>query len=66
MKTFNGEIYSDFPVTALPLRLAKSERREGRTVYKSDRWTGARVGNGGPEIQLDGFSGDIRILKRER
>jgi hypothetical protein len=66
MKTFNGEIYSDFPVTALPRRLAKAERREGRTVYKSDRWTNARVGSGGPEIQLDGFNGDIRILKRER
>ncbi len=66
MKTFNGEIYSDFPVTALPRKPGKSDRRDGRTVYKSYRWASARIGNGGPEIELDGFNGDIRILKRDK
>ncbi len=63
LKTFNGEIYSDFPVTALPRPAGTTERHDGRTVYKS-RWAGARIGKGGPEIALDGFNGDIRILKR--
>jgi DUF4097 and DUF4098 domain-containing protein YvlB len=65
MKTFNGHIYSDFDVTSLPGRAATAERRNGKQVYRADRFTGARVGNGGPEIKLDGFNGDIRIIKRK-
>ncbi len=66
MKTFNGNIYSDFPVVALPIQsAATAERRDGKFRYKSDRFGRGRVGNGGPEITLDGFNGDIRILKRQ-
>lgn len=65
MKTFNGGIYSDFMVTPLPARAGTTERRDGKTIYRADRFTSARVGNGGPEIKLDGFNGDIRILKRQ-
>lgn len=65
MKTFNGGIYSDFEVTPLPARAATTERRDGKLVYRADRFTSGRVGNGGPEIKLDGFNGDIRILKRQ-
>jgi hypothetical protein len=66
IKTFSGKVYSDFPVTALPVRPAAGERRDGKFVYKADRFSGVRVGNGGPEITLDGFNGDIRILRREK
>jgi hypothetical protein len=65
MKTFNGNIYSDFEVTPLPAHGATAERRDGKLVYRADRFTGGRVGHGGPEIKLDGFNGDIRILKRQ-
>jgi hypothetical protein len=65
MKTFNGNIYSDFPVTPLPARAAAAERHNGKLVYRAERFTGGRVGAGGPEIKLDGFNGDIRILKRQ-
>jgi DUF4097 and DUF4098 domain-containing protein YvlB len=65
MKTFNGEIFSDFPVSALPRTLAASERRDGKRVWKTDKFARGRVGSGGPEIELDGFNGDIRILKRQ-
>ncbi|MGC9972603.1 MAG: hypothetical protein ABSE56_18625 [Bryobacteraceae bacterium] len=65
MKTFNGNIYSDFPVTPLAAHGMTAERRDGKQVYRADRFTGGRVGNGGPEIKLDGFNGDIRILKRQ-
>ncbi len=65
MKTFNGHIYSDFEVTPLPNREAAAERRNGKLVYRADRFTGARIGSGGPEIKLDGFNGDIRIIKRK-
>ncbi|MBI3667107.1 MAG: hypothetical protein HY236_12950 [Acidobacteria bacterium] len=64
VKTFNGKIYSDFPVTYLPPAAPQQERRNGKFVFKADRFAGARVGKGGPEIKLDGFNGDIRIRQR--
>ena len=62
-KTFNGGIYSDFPVTTLPLHGIQEERRGGKVVYRADRFTGARVNAGGPEIQIENLNGDIRILE---
>lgn len=61
LKTFNGKIYSDFVVDALPARPGTTEKKEGKTVFRADRYTGARIGAGGPEILIDGFNGDIRI-----
>jgi hypothetical protein len=62
-KTFNGGIYSDFPVTPLPVHAIQEERRGGKLVYRADRFTGARVNGGGPEIQIENLNGDIRILE---
>lgn len=63
-KTFNGGVYTDFPLTALPAGAVASERRNGKFVYRADKYTGARVGRGGPEIKFDGFNGDIRVHQR--
>lgn len=63
-KTFNGSIYTDFPVSYLPARAPTQERREGKFVFKSDRFTGARVGAGGPEIRFDTLNGNIHILEK--
>jgi len=62
IKTFNGKVYSDFPMTALPPKPALLDRRDGKTVYRADPFTGARAGAGGVEIRLDGFNGDLHIL----
>lgn len=62
-KTFNGGIYSDFPVTALPVRAAQEDRHGGKFVFRADRYTGVRVGAGGPEIKVENLNGDIRILE---
>jgi hypothetical protein len=62
-KTFNGRIYSDFSVTTLPVHAIQEERRGGKMVYRADRFTGARVNGGGPEIQIENLNGDIRILE---
>jgi hypothetical protein len=62
-KTFNGGIYSDFPVTTMPIHAIQEERHGGKMVYKADRFTEARVGAGGPEIQMENLNGDIRILE---
>jgi len=63
-KTFQGEIYSDFAMTALPPAPATVERKSGRFVYHADRFTGGRVGSGGPEITLENLNGDLRVLER--
>jgi hypothetical protein len=63
-KTFNGGAYTDFPVTALPNLTPIQERHDGKFIYKSNRFFGARVGSGGPELKFDAFNGDIRITKR--
>jgi hypothetical protein len=66
LKTFNGEIYSDFPVRPLPGGPVTRETRNGKYVYRTNDFFGVRVGQGGPEIKLDGFNGDIRIHERKR
>lgn len=64
IKTFNGEVYSDFPVTYLPAAPAVREETKGKYVFKSDRFFGVRAGKGGPEIKMDTLNGDILIKKR--
>jgi hypothetical protein len=39
-------------------------RKKGKYVYKSDRSVYFRVGDGGPEIELDTLAGDILIKER--
>jgi hypothetical protein len=64
-KTFNGEVFSDFPVTYLPRKgLVEKGTKKGKTTYKTDPWTPVRVGEGGPSIDLDGFNGDMYVLKQ--
>ena len=63
LKTFNGGIYTDFPVTALPAQPVSEERRGGKLILRADRSAGARIGAGGPEIQIENLNGDIRILE---
>jgi hypothetical protein len=65
-KTFNGGVYTDFPVSYLPVPAAAGERRDGKFVYKSNEWSSVRVGRGGPELSFDAFNGNIRILNREQ
>ncbi|MGH9719009.1 MAG: hypothetical protein ACRD8O_02265 [Bryobacteraceae bacterium] len=65
MKTFNGKIYSDFEMTALPRLAVREEREGGRRIFRADRYTRGRVGAGGIEIELDGFNGEMAIHKLE-
>jgi hypothetical protein len=64
LKTFNGEIYSDFEVAPLPSGPISRETQGNKHVYRANRFFGVRVGRGGPEIKLDGFNGDIRLHER--
>ena len=42
------------------------ERVDGKFVIRSNRFSGFRVGNGGPEIKFDGFNGDVKVVRRTR
>ena len=63
-KTMNGNVYSDFEMSSLPAQPAKAEQRGSKFVFRSDRYTGGRIGNGGPEIKAENLNGDIRVLER--
>jgi hypothetical protein len=64
VKTFNGGIYTDFPVTYLPAAAGTGERKNGKFVYRNNEFQGVRIGNGGPEYKFENFNGDIRIRNR--
>lgn len=61
-KTFNGGVYTDFQVSALPASVNTPERRNGKLVFRN-QFQGARIGNGGPTLEFDGFNGNVRILQ---
>ncbi|HEY6253568.1 MAG TPA: hypothetical protein VI685_26720 [Candidatus Angelobacter sp.] len=63
-KTMNGGIFTDFPMTALPGQVSQPEHRDGRFVFHADRFTGGRIGSGGPQIKAENLNGSIRILER--
>jgi DUF4097 and DUF4098 domain-containing protein YvlB len=64
-KTMNGAVYSDFEMTSLPARPVSAEHRGSKFVFHTDRFTGGRIGNGGPEIKAENLNGDIRVLERQ-
>ena len=66
MKTMNGGLFTDFPVTALPVAATQPERRNGKFVWQSNRMTGVRIGSGGPELSFETLNGDVLIKNREK
>lgn len=64
-KTMNGHVYSDFQMTSLPAQPASMEKQGTKFVFHSDRYTGGRIGSGGPEIRAENLNGDIRVLERQ-
>jgi DUF4097 and DUF4098 domain-containing protein YvlB len=63
-KTMNGAVYSDFDMTSLPAKPVNAEQHGTKFVFRSDRYTGGRIGSGGPEIKAENLNGDIRVLER--
>jgi hypothetical protein len=63
-KTFNGEIFSDFEMSALPTRQPVEQHEKGKFVFRADRYSGGRIAAGGPEIQIETLNGDIHIRER--
>jgi hypothetical protein len=66
LKTAHGELLTDFDVQALPQPAPVAEQRGTRFVYRSNNFALVRVGRGGPEITLETFNGDVRVVKERR
>ncbi|MDH4196444.1 MAG: hypothetical protein OEW05_03450 [Candidatus Aminicenantes bacterium] len=65
VKTMHGEIYTDFDTTPLAPLPPTTERREGKFVYRANRYSGVRTGKGGPEVRCETMTGDI-LIRREK
>lgn len=66
MKTFNGDAFTDFILTHVASDPEIIEKKNGKTVYKFIHRYCAQAGKGGPRIELDGFNGDLLILKHRK
>ncbi len=67
LKTFHGELLTDFDVQPVPTPTpALREERNGKVVYRSGGFTTVRAGGGGPELTFDTLNGDVRILRSAR
>lgn len=64
LKTLNGGLYTDFDTTPLPVA-ATAERKNGRFVYRSNRYASVRVGKGGPELTFETLNGDVQVRKEK-
>ena len=64
-KTMQGGVLTDFPMTQLPAQQPVAERKNGKFRFRTDRYSGGRIGNGGPTIKLENLNGDLRVLARE-
>lgn len=65
-KTFQGSFYTDFPNTeVLPVQPIKTEQKTASgTVYKLNKNTAIRIGNGGKTFRFETFNGSIYIKKQ--
>jgi hypothetical protein len=66
LKTFNGQLLTDFDVEPLPMETGAGQQQKGRFVYRSKGMTAVRVGRGGPQLTFETLNGDVRILRSAR
>ncbi len=66
IKTFNGKVYSDFAMTGRSTASPSAPLEKGmKRIWRSNDFSHTRTGSGGPEIELDGFNGDIYIHEKK-
>jgi len=62
MKSGKGEIYTDYEIEMFDQEVERSNDR-GIKKIKLGGWTKGRVGDGGPQLLMDTYHGDIIIRK---
>jgi hypothetical protein len=60
-KKLNGEIFTDFELTMLPVSGSSSNDSNGKWVYRSNREIAGRAGRGGPKFEFETLNGSIRL-----
>lgn len=65
-RTFQGKFYTDFPnAEILPVQAVKTTQQTSNgTVYKLNKDTAIRLGNGGKTVKFETFNGSIYIKKQ--
>jgi hypothetical protein len=63
-KTMNGDVFTSFPATTMVNDPPNVERRDGKTIIRSDRAFGVKVGGGGPQHNFETLNGAIQITER--
>jgi len=66
MKTMNGGMYTDFPVSAVPVAASQAEQHNGKYLYRSNRMTGVRIGSGGAELSFETLNGEVLVRNRDK
>src|SRR5579871_1195495 len=66
MKTMNGGMYTDFPVSPMPIAASQPEHRDGKFLYRTHGMTGARIGSGGTQLTFETLNGEVLIKNREK
>jgi hypothetical protein len=66
LKTFHGDLLTDFDVEPLPVQTTSRTKADGRVVYRAGGSTAVRIGRGGPLLTFDTLNGDVRILRAGR
>jgi len=64
MKTMNGELFTDFEVAHIPGRSFQNRSGGSKQLYEIEHMSGVRVGQGGPEIELNTLNGNMFILSK--
>jgi hypothetical protein len=65
-KSMNGSFYTDFEEVAyLPIRVTKTEEKKASgTIYKLNKGTDVRIGNGGKSYRFETLNGNVYIKKQ--
>ena len=64
IKMFNGDVWSEFQIMPLKLEPIFTAKKNEKNIYTLENRYGVRIGKGGPEIMVEGFNGNIFVLKQ--
>jgi hypothetical protein len=65
-RTMRGDIFTDFPTSALPVAAEQPEHRGNMIVWRRNRMSGVRIGGGGPELSFETLNGQVFVRNREK
>jgi len=64
-RTVHGDVFTNFSATTMAGEQPRMEKRNGRTVIRSNNRFAVRVGGGGPEHSFETVNGSIQISEQQ-